>query len=252
MPDISLILPTRNRTALVHRALDSIVQTAEYPEKLEIVLYIDSDDLESHEIDHPTLNLIKLIQPRARMGHMTQTCFAASKGRYVMLFNDDVLCRTRRWDEVIRRRFERFGDDVALVWGNDLFRGAAIPSHPILPRTVCDILGGICPRSYHRDYIDVHLYDVFCQLRRLGHDRLLYLPDLVFEHLHPEAGKGICDATYLKSHHQDDELTYLAWADERTLAAARLARHIVSRTSSLEPTTPVVRPQELTLSAGTR
>jgi hypothetical protein len=253
--EISLILPTRNRTSLVYRALDSIVETAEHPDKLEVVLYVDDDDLESQEIDYPSLTLIKLIQPRARMGEMTQACYAASHGRYVMLFNDDVVCRTSRWDELICQRFDAFADGIALLWGNDLFRGAAIPSHPVLSRTVCDLLGGVCPGAYHRDYIDVHLYDVFCQLRQRGHDRRLYLPDVVFEHLHPEAGKGACDRTSYKNRHHDDELTYLAWADERTLAAARLARHIATWTAHPSPDprrAGGVSPRILPIAAGGR
>lgn len=226
MATISLILPTRQRPRLAWQALDSLFATADRPEQLEVILYVDQDDEASHELDHPELKVVRLVRPRAKMGAMTQTCYGASAGRYLMLWNDDVLCRTPGWDTAIVARFAAVGDDVALVWGNDLFRGATLPSHPILSRTVCELLGGVCPRQYHRDYIDTHIYDVFCTLRQLGHDRLVYLPDVVFEHLHVEAGKAAFDSTCVKQRRADDELVYLAWADERRLAAGRLARHI--------------------------
>jgi hypothetical protein len=56
----------------------------------------------------------------------------------------------------------------------------------------------------------------------------VYLPDVVFEHMHFEAGKAALDGTAVKLHKADDELTFIAWAEERRLAAARLARHIDS------------------------
>jgi hypothetical protein len=150
-----------------------------------------------------------------------------------MLWNDDVLCRSPGWDTTVLDTFACFPDDVALVWGNDLFRGARLPSHPIVSRTVCEILGAMCPAQYHRDYIDTHLHDVFLILGRLGHDRLIYLPEVIFEHLHVEAGKAAFDDTCVKQRKTDDELTYIAWSEERALAAARLARHI--ETASARP-----------------
>jgi hypothetical protein len=225
-PDLSLILPTRARAPLARQALDSIAATVHRPERLEVVLYVDLDDVGSHALDHPALPIVKLIRPRARMGAITQACYAAASGRYVMLFNDDVICRTPAWDAIVLARFETVADDVALVWGNDLFRGAELPSHPILSRTVCEIMGGVCPPSYRRDYIDTHIYDIFRTLRSLGHDRLAYLPDVVFEHMHVEAGKAAFDSTSVKLRKADDELTYIAWAEERQRAAALCARHI--------------------------
>jgi len=247
LPDISLILPTRERPTQARQALDSVARTADRPRQLEVILYVDLDDVPSHGIEHPDLKVVKLIRPRAKMGAMTQACYAASAGRYVMLLNDDVVCRTAGWDAAILARLEQYADDVALVWGNDLFRGATLPSHPILARTACAIMGGVCPQKYHRDYIDAHIYDVFCALRRLGHDRLVYLPDVVFEHMHVEAGKAPFDNTAVKQRKTDDELTYIAWAEERWLAAARLARHIETAAAGLRPAARQRGPERATL-----
>jgi hypothetical protein len=231
--DISMILPTRERPALARRMLDSVFATADHPAGLEVVLYVDRDDTLSHGIDHAGLKLVRLLGPRAKMGAMTQACYAASHGRVIMLVNDDQVFRTAGWDTEILTTFARFPDDVALLWGNDLCRGASFPTHPVLSRTVCEIMGGVCPRAYRRDYIDTHIYDVFCTLRRLGHDRLIHLSHVVFEHLQVDVGKAEMDNTSIKLSKADDEITYIAWADERRLAAARLFRHIDSASGSL-------------------
>lgn len=233
MIDISMILPTRERPALARRMLDSAFESADRPDGLEAVLYVDRDDTPSHGIDHAGLNVVKLIGPRAKMGAITQACFAASHGRVLMLVNDDQVFRTTGWDTELLNTFARIPDDVALVWGNDLCRGATFPTHPVLSRTVCEILGGVCPRAYRRDYIDTHIYDVFCTLRRLGHDRLVHLSHLVFEHLQVDVGKADVDNTSIKLSKSDDEITYIAWAEERRLAAARLYRHIESASGSM-------------------
>jgi hypothetical protein len=224
--EFSLLLPTRDRPQLARQALTSVLETADRPDRLEVILYVDEDDGPSQDITCAGLKVVKLIRPRDRMGAITQACYAAATGRYVMLWNDDVVCRSRGWDTEIQTRLQAYADGVALVWGNDLFRGDTLPSHPIMPRTTCELMGGVCPRQYHRDYIDTHLYDIFCTLRQLGHDRLIYLPHVLFEHRHFEVGKSDFDSTYKKCRKADDELVWIAWAEERYLAASRLARQI--------------------------
>ena len=243
MIDFSLILPTRERPALARRMLDSVFATAERPENVEIIAYVDHDDRASLALEHPCLSLVKLVRPRATMGAITQACYAAASGRFIMLANDDIVFRTPGWDRAVLERFHAVGDDLALVWGNDLFRGARLPSHPILSRTACELMGGVCPEQYRRDYIDAHIYDIFRLLSRIGHHRLVYMPDVVFEHLHVENGKAAADSTSVKLRRSDDEVTYIAWAEERELAAHRFAQHI----AALAPTPVIARSHESVL-----
>ena len=225
-PVISIVVPTRGRVALLGRLLDSIADTAARPDRLQIVLRIDRDDLPTAAVEHPRLDLVKLVGPPAKMGQMTRECCRAATGKYVLLLNDDAVCRTPGWDESILEPFAAFDDEIALVWCNDLFRGPIIPNFPLLSRTTCELIGGVCPGDYNRDYIDTHLFDVFKKLEALGHRRTVYLPDVVIEHLHHEAGKAELDATYVKARQEADELTYIAWDQRRQIVAERLAAHI--------------------------
>lgn len=225
--NISLLLPTRGRPALLQRLFDSIVATTENLPALEVILYIDEDDLPSQQIEHPSLSLVKLIKrPGETMGRMNQTCFEASRGRFVMLMNDDVIFRTKAWDVRTLDAFARFPDDIALVYGNDLHQRESVATLPILSRAVCDVLGGICPRDYLNVYIDVHLLDVFKKLAKLGHQRIAYLAEVIFEHMHHEVGKSSMDATYVKKNEQFDDLLYINIEDERRNQAKMLQRYI--------------------------
>ena len=222
--DISILLPTRERPDLVRRMLDSLIGTASRPERIEVILYADDDDFTSQAITHDGVALRKLTAPRQRMGAITRACYAACRGQYIQLANDDIIYRTLRWDDQVLEAFGEFGDDVALVWGNYLHSG--MPAHPFLSRTVCDVVGKICPAEYDREFIDTHLYDIFRLLRQQGHNRMRYLPEVIVEHCHVFAGKMAPDATFQKKHYAHDERTYLGWADERMLCALDLAAHI--------------------------
>ena len=224
--NISLLLPTRSRVALVYRLFDSLVRTTAELQGLEVVLYVDEDDPASQEISHPTLSLVKIVGTRGMaMGSMNRACYAASRGRYVMLINDDLLFRTHEWDIRILDTVRQFSDEIALIYGNDLDQEDAVPTFPILSRTTCDVLGEICPRAYLDLYIDVHLLDIFKQLRRLGHNRILYLSDVVFEHMHHVVGKATPEM-YYKKNQRADEILFIALDEQRFVKAKALAQYI--------------------------
>ncbi len=228
-PLISIILPTRHRVDSVNRLFHSIEATADKADRLEIILYIDNDDYESQALEKSGLNLVKLVGRRTSMGEMTRQCYEASSSPYILLLNDDAVCRTKGWDTRILGVFDKYPDGVALVWCNDLFRGSDIPNFPTLSRDLCKLIGGICPEDYNRDYIDTHLLDLFRKLYALGYYRFEYLEDVIIEHLHHEAGKAEIDDTYIKPRLAADELTYIAWEHERQIVADSLANHIQQR-----------------------
>ena len=223
---ISLLLPTRGRPEGVRRLLESIARTASRPRSIEVVIRADADDAASHAFEQAPLAVRVLVGRPDKMGRMVRQCYQASAGRIIGQFNDDLLCRTAGWDEAIARALAAYRDGVALAWCDDGFRGGRICNFPFLTRQCCEMLGGPCPPEYNRDYIDTHLFDIFGKLSELGHRRLAYLPNVLIEHLHVEAGKAEADATALKPRPQADELTYLAWEDQRAAMARRLARRI--------------------------
>jgi hypothetical protein len=230
--NFSLLLPTRGRPHLISKLFTSIVETTAHLEELEVVLYIDEDDLSSHKISHPSLRIKKLIRPRTTMGCINRACYEASEGRFVMLLNDDVLFRTSNWDLAVINAFAQFPDSIVLVYGNDLFRGRQMASFPILSRTTCELMGSICPSEYRGDLIDVHIFDIFKRLARFGYDRILYLEDVIFEHLHFLVNKSQFDATYMGRVSEVDIPIYGGMFVERHRAALRLAEYIKNFSSN--------------------
>src|SRR5207249_1333792 len=141
----------------------------------------------SHNIQFESLALRTVVTPPgATMGELNRRSFDASSGRFVMLINDDVILRTKNWDRDIYAAFASFGDDVGLIHVNDLLFREKLCTFPILSRDACLEIG-ICPAGYGRYRIDDHIYDTYNILALLGYRRIVYLPDVIFEHLNHQA-----------------------------------------------------------------
>ncbi len=227
-PLISLLLPTRKRVHLVRRLLKSLEDTVSTLDNVEVILYVDEDDTESQAISHPSIRLKRIVgTPGTTMGTIFNESFGHAEGRYIMLLNDDMVFRTRNWDLRVISAFEGFKDDIGFVYGNDLDQGKAVPTFPILSRRVCEIMGEVCPPEYRNLHIESHLIDIFKELERLGYKRIVYLDDVIFEHLHHVVGKAEMDETYRgKKDPLMDERLFVSLSERRKAIAKTLALYI--------------------------
>jgi hypothetical protein len=168
------------------------------------------------------------------MGALNSKGYEASTGRYVMLLNDDVIVRTRGWDEIIRGSFTEFPDGIALIHVNDTLMKTHLCTFPVVSRVFCELAGGICPREYVRYRIDDHIEDIFNLLAVLGERRTVYLPGVVFEHLnsieHPQAGRVYMSDPAILAH---DAPRFEALFNERKEIALRLMEVIDARSRTL-------------------
>ena len=115
----------------------------------------------------------------------------------------------RKVGTALAEAFERFPDGIALVYGNDLDQGKRVPTFPALSRKTCEIMRGVCPAQYLNPHIESHMMDIFKRLKALGHDRIVYLRDVIFEHLHHTLGKSAEDKTSKKKDPDFDDWQFL-------------------------------------------
>lgn len=228
-PAISLLLPTRGRPALAERLFRSIAETASRPEQVEVILYVDDDDAESHNLDSDDVTVKRIIGPALSMGSYNSACLKRAEGKIVVLANDDMIIRTPHWDERLLEVDAEFADGIYLAYGNDLNKKRGLSTFPILSRRTCELLVDPYPTEYRGAFIDVHIFDIFERLRHAGFGRTRYLEDVVFEHMHFRAGKSQPDATYLKRGRFDDDATFIALAPGRCDAARRLGEALQGR-----------------------
>jgi glycosyltransferase involved in cell wall biosynthesis len=199
---------------------------------------VDDDDLPSQVIQDERLNIKKVVLKRgATMGQLNQACFDTSNGRFVIIANDDIILRTPAWDERVSAVFALYPDDIALVHVNDLLFRERLCTFPIISRRAC-LEAGLTLPGYRRYKIDDHLYDIYSMLAYLGHKRIVYLPEVIFEHdnhdnaLVDHANEHIFKSDDQKVYtpkkgiiEQDHELFMSTFA-QRKNAAAALARLI--------------------------
>ena len=231
---ISLLLPTRGRPALARRFFDSVAQRTARRELVEIILYVDEDDHESHGLDSSEVSVTRIVGPRMTMGAYNTACLQRASGDIVMLANDDMVMLTDHWDERIREVDAAIADGIYLAYGNDLLKGRKLCTFPILSRHTCELLGEPFPRAYRGAFIDYHLFDVFKRLQHAGTDRIRYMADVLFEHRHYRSGKAPVDATYLQRGRFDDDAVFFALAGMRA-HAARTLRAAASGTAVEKP-----------------
>lgn len=219
---ISLLLPTRGRTKLVERFLQSVIAQSAHRDLIEVVVVVDDDDPESHGITSNELALKLVIVRRQTMGSYNTICLQHATGEITIAVNDDIVIRTQGWDEKVRALDARYPDGVYLGYANDLFKGEKVCTFPILSREACEALAEPYPEIYRGAFIDVHLMDIFRRLEKRGYPRMAYAKDIVFEHVHYRVNPDALDATYRERARFGDDATFIALAEARRLEADRL------------------------------
>ena len=123
-------------------------------------------------------------------------------------------------------------------YANDEFKGRSLSTFPILSRHACEILREPYHHVYRGAFIDYHLMDIFKRLKKAGYNRLCYLPDVVFEHLHYRTGKGSIDETYTARGRFDDDMLFVALAPVRAASVVLLVNKIKGAPAHLESLPP--------------
>jgi hypothetical protein len=116
MTYLSVLLPTRQRTNLVMRSLNSLATTAQNPADIEVLIAYDNDDVESHDFfssdqwtqwlaDHAiSARAFQVTRWGYRSLHEYYNYLAThSKGSWLFMWNDDALMETRHWDDQVRQ-----------------------------------------------------------------------------------------------------------------------------------------------------
>lgn len=179
----SIVVPTRRREDKLRCLLGSFLAMTDNISRLEVILVVDDDDEGSLAFEYPGIQLQRVVvKPGLNMGELNMAGYERSSGQYVMLLNDDVIVRTRGWDTKVLEAFKSFSDEIVLVHVNDKIFEDKLCTFPFLSKTYCELAGGICHSAYIRYRIDDHIYNVFNLLSVLGRNRILYLPDVIFEH----------------------------------------------------------------------
>lgn len=194
---ILIIMPTRGRPWLALEAIASLMQTADEPNRLAIAVCCDVDDegqvwlsIGKHK---PSLPIFTFLSERRRfiswVNHVVKPNIIDNFGRYswshVAWWGDDVRMHTRGWDTMVRAH------EKLMVYGDDLYQGQKMATHPFVRVEVPLALGYLLPSELIHSCADTFI-EALCR----ACDSVVYDQRIITEHLHPDAGKGLRDQTY--------------------------------------------------------
>jgi glycosyltransferase involved in cell wall biosynthesis len=188
---ISILIPTRNRPKNVKRVVSSAFATASKPSKIEFLFYVDEDD-KSFPSGF-TNEKIKLISgPRIWISLALNVLYTRSRGEIIMYCGDDVVFRTKEWDDTIRNEFDKVPDKICLVHTNDgVLQSKDIARHGFLHRKWFKTLGSPFPALRGMPN------DLWCSETATVLKRMRYIDDVIIEHVHyRQGGKSKLDSTY--------------------------------------------------------
>ena len=203
-----VIVPTRGRPENMARLAASFVGTNA---RADLYAVIDNDDPKWNEYakndnyvclpsDNQTGGCVKAFNDGARL----LLDYAVYPFYDVFIFfGDDALPRTYEWDKALQKALI---GKTGVAYANDLIQGENLPTHFALTRDIVEHSQGVFPPTIKHLFADNYI-------KQLGIDLgcLIYLPEVILEHLHPVNGKVEWDEGYKRVNQE-------AWYKEDLLA----------------------------------
>lgn len=144
-PHISVVAAVRGRVALLQAMLDSLVATADQPDRVEVILRCDYDDA-------PLIDFLRarsahqfIVGPRVS-GYASLPAFANEAARLahadlVIVVNDDAEFQTPGWDTKLVAHAARYPDGLFVLGVETL--NAKNFVFPCVSRTHIELFGGV-------------------------------------------------------------------------------------------------------------
>jgi len=197
MKEILMILPSRGRPLKVEDTLVSWQETS--TGRSELFLCLDHDDPTWKDYDKSLFGEKAHGLPVVsyRIGPRLRVCPTVNKVveeypdyKYYGFLGDDHVFRTKGWEDLAINKIEENGG-WGIVYGDDKFQGEKLATAAIMSANIPKTLGYMAIPGLTHLYMD----NFWMEIGR-GINRLFYIPEIVIEHMHFEAGKSPKDPQY--------------------------------------------------------
>lgn len=216
------LVPSRGRPANAARLAERWLLTTGY--ETHLIFFVDDDDPRQDEYaqvldSFGTEQVTLMFDERRRVGPTLNHWAPKLAANYaaVGFMGDDHLPRDVGWDarlvEVLGKR------PCTIAYGDDLFQRENLPTAVVMDSRIISTLGYMVPPGLTHLYLDNFWRDLG---RALG--TLVYCPQVVIEHMHPQAQKAEWDDGYVEVNGSDmwdhDREVYRLFTDGGDLTAA--------------------------------
>ena len=163
--NIAILLPTRGRAEMLERSLKSLIELADKPERIQIMLGFDNDDdigikhfaevvqpwLKENKVNYTAMKFEPL--GYIRLNEYVNTLARNSDARWLVFWNDDAVMETQDWDlEIMKRE----GEFKLLAFHTH--RDHPYSIFPIVPRAWLDLLGYLSPHQISDAWLSQQAY----------------------------------------------------------------------------------------------
>lgn len=186
---MTVIVPSRHRPESIYRLARAWEKTGA---ECDLAVGVDDDD-DADAYLHALADLPRAgvtvglhVDMNTTLNHMAVEIAEGGHYDVIGFMGDDHLPRTQNWDEAIARHVR--AKPCSIVYGNDLFQGPNLPTAVFMDARIVRTLGYFAPPMMRHLYLD-NAWKTWGET--LG--SLVYLPDVIIEHMHPEAGKAEWD-----------------------------------------------------------
>lgn len=168
---ISILLPTRGRTDMLKRSLQSLIDTVTNPTDIEIVFGIDQDD--TVVSDYMKSDIAPILQQAgiearanvfkplgyANLHVYVNTLASSSSGEWLFFWNDDGIMITENWDQIINSYTGQF----KLLAPRDNHNGHPYAIFPIVPRDWFILMGHLSQNAQNDAWLShiAYMLDIF-------------------------------------------------------------------------------------------
>lgn len=203
---MAVIVPSRGRPANMVRLIQAWSDTQA---RADLIFGIDDDDQETFNKSDDLLTVARALDipvtvfadrrtnmagtlNRIAVAHaQVQTETAKPRYAYIGFMGDDHVPRTVGWDRILTGELQ--AHEPCIVYGDDLMQGRNLPTAVFMNSSIVAALGYMVPPGFKHLYLD-NVWRDWGQ----GIKALRYVPEVVIEHLHPQAGKAEWDEGYVE------------------------------------------------------
>lgn len=229
MRDLLVITPSRARPERLAAMTEACLSLSEAV--TDIAVALDSDDPGRHryplasDLQRRACQVHVTVGPRNSLAGWTNVIAAGKTGMYRAFasLGDDHVPRTQGWDRLLLEALAKLGGE-GIAYGNDLHQGEALPTAPVISTGIVEALGWMMEPGLRHMHVD----DVWRDLGRAS-GCLAYVPEVVIEHQHPDAGKTVSDQVYAESAAgaTADREAYWKWHAERMAGDVAKVRSVL-------------------------
>jgi hypothetical protein len=162
---ISIVLPTRGRSDALERSIKSLIELADNPNQIQIMLGFDRDDNEGiaafKELLQPWLDEKSIsytamsFEPLGytRLNEYVNLLAKKSSSEWIVFWNDDAYMETKGWDTVIANYTGQFK-----LLAFHTHRDHPYSIFPIVPRAWLDTMGYLSPHQISDAWLSQQAY----------------------------------------------------------------------------------------------